>query len=85
MEFAGPGDPGPVCLGKQGSKLTLSRPDSRRAELRVPRDQEGTEGLESAVSGGGGPCRQSGLRRSWRHRARLGEGSCGGGWRCRLF
>lgn len=65
MGFEGPEGQGRVCLGGHGNKQSLSRPDSRSAELRVFGGQGETKCEESGVGGWDRPCRQSGLRRSW--------------------
>lgn len=65
MGFEGPEGQGRVCLGGHGNKQSLSRPDSRSAELRVFGGQSETKCEESGVGGWDRPCRQSGLRRSW--------------------
>lgn len=77
MGFAGPGDQGPVCLGKQGSKLTLSRPDSRRAELRVPQGPGGDRGL-----GVGGQWRGRTMQTVWAAEELAAQGPA---WRGQLW
>lgn len=59
MGFGGPGGQGPICLGGQGDKQYLSRPDSRSAELRVFRGQGETKGEKSGVGRWDRPCRQT--------------------------
>lgn len=64
--FGSPGCRGPVCFGGRSRRQTLSRSDSGSIELRVPRDQDGTEAEETWVGSWGRLCRHSGLWGSWR-------------------
>lgn len=66
LEVQGGG--GPVRMGGQSHRQSLSRPNGGSTKLRVPRRQDGTEADEPGGGGSvaGAACRQSGLWRSWR-------------------